>query len=466
MSILEGLSAEAYRLAALHELAALDTEEAPALEPLCLCAARLCGAAVAWIALVDASRHWLKASWGWSGAPARPRGNTPCDTVVRTAQCLSIEDLSAHPDWSDTPITNHSSASAGPPLRAYSGVPLRLPDGQVVGTLAVLDPRSSEHGTAQLAGLGQLAALAVEILIDQSKHSLDQALMPEQEPQPACLLLQAQPSRVFHVSVGARQGLLAAGYRLNGTDCPEPGTWEAIPGWRDVRYQQVPQGEAPITVVRAEVEPVPADDETVPQDAQTDRAAEFLRYANQVLLAEGYGNFSVRKVAKAADVGVGHLQHYFATKQELLEAMIEALSRTLWQHYAAHIAPVKHPLDRLLACAAFVLDDGKRYDRARLLREYTVMSQHEPKVAMALAAYFSRSRVTVTELLRELHPTLSESLAAARAAEIVSLLSSAFLFTQSVDASGRLPGYDAYLKARMVELAYFPPFQPVPQTLQ
>ncbi|MFK7915357.1 MAG: TetR/AcrR family transcriptional regulator [Pseudomonadales bacterium] len=355
MSALNALSAESYRLAALHSLGALDSDETPELVGLCQSAATTCGAPMAWLALIDAKRRWLKASWGWQGSVCEPRSGTACERVVVSAAPVVVSKPGADPQMP----------------QAYIGMPLVLPGGEVVGALAVLHDRPLDPEPAQLATLQSIAAQAVAQLVS-----------------------------------GARQFDHSDGFPVDSAD----------------------------------------------------RAAEFLRHANQVLLAEGYGDFSVRKVAKAAEVGVGHLQHYFPTKQALLEAMIDALSATLWQHYAAHIAPVKNPLDRLLACAVFVLDEGKRYDRARLLREYTVMAQHEPKVAMTLAAYFSRSRTTVTELLQELHTELSPALAAARAAEIVSLLSSAFLFTQSVDVSGRLPGYDDYLKARMVELAHFPPF--------
>lgn len=355
MNTLSALSPEVYRLAALHSLGALDLEETPELVRLCQLAAQTCDVPMAWISLVDARQRHLKASWGWNGPLVEGRLGTPCERVVTDAKPLVIRE----------PATD----AANP--YSYAGQPLVLPNGQVVGTLAVLGERSLKPDADQLARLSELASSAVDYLLNgvrQFDHSAE----------------------------------------------------------------------------------IPAD--------SADRSAVFLKHANQVLLAEGYGDFSVRKVAKSAAVGVGHLQHYFPTKQALLEAMIDALSATLWQHYAQHIATVQNPLDRLLACAVFVLDDGKRFDRARLLREYTVMAQHEPKVAMALAAYFSRSRTTVTEILQQLHPGLFPELAAARAAEIVSLLSSAFLFTQSVDESGRLPGYDEYLKARMIELAHFPPF--------
>ena len=355
MKTLNALSPEVYRLAALHSLGAMDLEETPELVRLCQLAAKKCDAAVAWISLVDAQQRHLKASWGWDGPLVAPRAGTPCERVVASAESLILNEPAA------------DTAS----VRGYAGVPLALPDGQVVGTLAVLDPGSPATDASQLGSLSELASQAVEYLLK-----------------------------------GTRQ------------------------------FDHTAE--------------IPAD--------SADRSAIFLKHANEVLLAEGYGDFSVRKVAKAAAVGVGHLQHYFPTKQALLESMIDALSATLWQHYAQYIAPVHNPLDRLLACAVFVLDEGKRYDRARLMREYTVMAQHEPRVAMTLAAYFSRSRSTVTEILQQLHPNLSADLAAARAAEIVSLLSSAFLFTQSVDESGRLPGYDKYLKARMIELAHFPPF--------
>jgi AcrR family transcriptional regulator len=49
-----------------------------------------------------------------------------------------------------------------------------------------------------------------------------------------------------------------------------------------------------------------------------------LRIARELLVAEGYDQFVLRRVAAAARMTLGNLQYYFATRDDLLEAVIRA----------------------------------------------------------------------------------------------------------------------------------------------
>ena len=52
------------------------------------------------------------------------------------------------------------------------------------------------------------------------------------------------------------------------------------------------------------------------------RRAEILQLARTQLIARGYDAFSMREVAAAADTKIGHIQYYFPTRHDLLEALI------------------------------------------------------------------------------------------------------------------------------------------------
>ncbi len=49
----------------------------------------------------------------------------------------------------------------------------------------------------------------------------------------------------------------------------------------------------------------------------------ILEAAEQLLIDSGYHNFSMRKVATKAGVSVGNLQHYFHSKDKLMEAILD-----------------------------------------------------------------------------------------------------------------------------------------------
>ena len=52
------------------------------------------------------------------------------------------------------------------------------------------------------------------------------------------------------------------------------------------------------------------------------RRAEILQLAREQLIAGGYDAFSMREVAAAAGTRIGHIQYYFPTRHDLLEALI------------------------------------------------------------------------------------------------------------------------------------------------
>jgi AcrR family transcriptional regulator len=56
------------------------------------------------------------------------------------------------------------------------------------------------------------------------------------------------------------------------------------------------------------------------------RRTEIIRAAYRVLAEVGYEAASIKEIARAADVAPGLIHYYFATKEDLLVAVVEALS--------------------------------------------------------------------------------------------------------------------------------------------
>ena len=52
------------------------------------------------------------------------------------------------------------------------------------------------------------------------------------------------------------------------------------------------------------------------------RKAKVMSVAGSILINEGVDNLILRKVATVADIKLGHLQYYFPTRDDLLEALI------------------------------------------------------------------------------------------------------------------------------------------------
>jgi len=125
---------EQKRLEALLSLELLDTEPEERFQRICRLAKELLEAPVAYIALLDDKRQWFKAQCGLGGVTQTEREGSFCDQTIRQPGAVLVLNASEDPYWRDKPYV------AGPPYtRFYLGYPLRIKDGQAVGTLCVLD---------------------------------------------------------------------------------------------------------------------------------------------------------------------------------------------------------------------------------------------------------------------------------------------------------------------------------------
>lgn len=145
---------ETLRLEAVRRLELLDTPPEPRFDRIVQAAHRLFEVSMAAISLLDAERQWFKARIGFS-LPACPREQSLCHFVLSDRAPVVAEDTLQDPRFAHHPMVQ------GPPnLRFYAGVPLRSPQGWIVGTLCVAHDRPRTFGPedrAILEGLGTWA---------------------------------------------------------------------------------------------------------------------------------------------------------------------------------------------------------------------------------------------------------------------------------------------------------------------
>jgi GAF domain-containing protein len=142
------------RLSALHRTGLLDSPSEEAFDRYTRLASKMLDAPIALISLVAADRQFFKSARGLE-EPLKSRRETPlsysfCKHVVASGESLVVGDARAVPLVRDNP--------AVPELKviAYAGVPLKSGDGQVLGSLCVIDKRPREWPRDQLDALRDL----------------------------------------------------------------------------------------------------------------------------------------------------------------------------------------------------------------------------------------------------------------------------------------------------------------------
>ena len=146
---------DAERLRALDEYAILDTPLEPAFDALTELAAEIVGVPIALVSIVDAQRQWFKSRYGLD-APWTPRDVSFCGHVVAAEVSLVVEDAHQDARFSDNPLV-----LGAPHVRFYAGVPLRTPDGFVLGTLCTIGHEARQITPHQERLLNHLAGQVV-----------------------------------------------------------------------------------------------------------------------------------------------------------------------------------------------------------------------------------------------------------------------------------------------------------------
>jgi len=138
------------------------------------------------------------------------------------------------------------------------------------------------------------------------------------------------------------------------------------------------------------------------------RKAKVLSVAGTILINEGIDNLILRKVATVADIKLGHLQYYFPTRDDLLEALIYET----WEKDEATLvsASTTEEIQKVVKdlLVAWGGDRGKIYliltlralydERFRLLKQKIYQSFYEDLMLFLKPLHPERSK---QELLRQ-----------------------------------------------------------------
>ncbi len=151
---------ELERLAALRDYGILDTAPEASFDAITRLAVRCTRADSAGIGFGDEGRVWIKSRWG-RHVREIPRKNSIFDMVLDKDGPVVVPDLELSTRWAGPQLMLRLSHA-----RFFASVPIRTPDGKIVGVLTVFaaEPR---------AGLASEELIALESLADLSSDLLE-----------------------------------------------------------------------------------------------------------------------------------------------------------------------------------------------------------------------------------------------------------------------------------------------------
>ncbi|MFJ8042695.1 TetR/AcrR family transcriptional regulator [Kitasatospora sp. NPDC096147] len=159
------------------------------------------------------------------------------------------------------------------------------------------------------------------------------------------------------------------------------------------------------------------------------RRTAILDAAERTLVTSGHGALSLRAVAEAAGVRLGHLQYYFPSRERLVaELLARVLHRSLEQLGAEATAPGADP-ERLVEV---VLAQQQDAELVRLFVELWALAAGDEAVAEAVRAFYADYARLVAGQIGGYRPELPFAECLARAESFIALVEGASLFRSGV----------------------------------
>lgn len=147
---------EQHRLNALLKLKVLDSPFETIFDTVTRIASDVCGTPIALISLLDDKRQWFKANVGLECVTETPRDISFCAHTIEIDDLLEIQDASQDERFWDNPLV-----TGNPNIRFYCGAPIKLPMGENIGSLCVIDIKPNylnEHQRKTIEGLAKLVS--------------------------------------------------------------------------------------------------------------------------------------------------------------------------------------------------------------------------------------------------------------------------------------------------------------------
>jgi AcrR family transcriptional regulator len=163
------------------------------------------------------------------------------------------------------------------------------------------------------------------------------------------------------------------------------------------------------------------------------REAEIIAAAREVLANEGYEQFTLRNVAERVGMRMSHLQYYFATKGDLVRALLAQVAAEYEQKSAEILAQVPDtPTARFMAWIDFLLQDcWDSRTRHFFIQLWGLAESEDASSGELLKEFYATDIREIRQLLAELSPHLGATLLTQRATIVAGVVEGMMLMVGS-----------------------------------
>jgi AcrR family transcriptional regulator len=174
-----------------------------------------------------------------------------------------------------------------------------------------------------------------------------------------------------------------------------------------------------------------ASDECVVQ-----RRDVIVHSARQLFVREGHSAFSMRAVAKQQGISLGHLQHFFPTKSDLLSAMLEYTAASYLKAYDDFLATLSDTPDhRFRQVVKYLLDDVSNEEVAIFFLELWPVTVRDTSSRGLLRRLYQRNRYDFAQFIAAIRPELPSSRVDSLALQVLAMIDGVLIYNHTESPS-------------------------------
>jgi AcrR family transcriptional regulator len=161
-----------------------------------------------------------------------------------------------------------------------------------------------------------------------------------------------------------------------------------------------------------------------------ERVHAILRAARKLLATDGYAGLSMRRVAAEAGMTLSNVQHYYASREALLESVLMATMdafQARMDRISAEMSD-RPRLDQFLSTTNMFLEEITDPGTHVLLFEIRALASRNAFASSLMDRMLERERETVYNLIRGLNPAISDEEYMQRAILMVAQIEGLMLF--------------------------------------
>lgn len=136
--------------------------------------------------------------------------------------------------------------------------------------------------------------------------------------------------------------------------------------------------------------------------------AAIIKGAIDLLIEEGYHNFSLRKVAARSQVSIGNVQHHFESKEKLISTMLDDVITGYVDEFQNLIQQTDSPEEQLRIIVRRVVEDLGTKETTMFFPELWSLANHEHTVEELMHEMYGRYRDIYKGIIPAINPDLSE----------------------------------------------------------